>query len=544
MARADAATVSPMLPFLAIVVGTFASEDLTCIATGLLVQRGQIGASAGILACTAGIFAGDVGLWAIGRVFGQAALAWPWTARRLRAHSLTEVRAWLYRHAAGAIVGSRFLPGTRVALYVMSGVLRLPAAVFALWALVGAILWTPTIVLLTATLGDVFVERVTPLVGAGWTSRIATAAAMLIALHAGRLAASPRRRVRAAARLARWRRWEFWPMWLFYAPIAAWIGWLAIRYRGLSTITAANPGMPDGGLVGESKHEILQRLPKDATIDSAGIAPAPPTDRVAALHACADARGWTLPIILKPDVGQRGLGVRLVRDWHQARDYLATVDDAVLAQPYHPGPFEAGIFYYRMPSWQRGRIFSITDKHFPILVGDGASTVEALIWTHPRFRLQADRFAARHREILSRVLEDGERLPLAIAGNHCQGTTFRDGAHLVTPALEARIDSIARAYPGFFVGRFDIRYSDVDAFTSGDDVAIVELNGVTAESTNVYDPAGTLWAAYRVLFRQWAIVFAIGAANRRSGVAPSSMRRLLELVGAHTRRKIACAISD
>src|SRR4051794_8243913 len=207
-----------MFTLIGIVLGTFASEDLTCIATGLLIQRGQIGVSAGVLACTTGIFAGDVGLWAIGRVFGQAALAWPWSARRLRADTLGEARAWLDRHAAGAIVGSRFLPGTRFALYVMSGVLRLPVAVFALWALVGAVLWTPTIVLLTATLGDVFVERITPFVGAGWTSRIAVAAAMLLALHAGRLAASPRRRVRAAAPPPPRRRRGVWPVGVVFRP--------------------------------------------------------------------------------------------------------------------------------------------------------------------------------------------------------------------------------------------------------------------------------------------------------------------------------------
>jgi membrane protein DedA with SNARE-associated domain len=64
-----------IITLLGIIFGTFASEDLTCIATGLLIQRGQVGVSAGILACTAGIFVGDVGLWAIGRVFGRAALA-------------------------------------------------------------------------------------------------------------------------------------------------------------------------------------------------------------------------------------------------------------------------------------------------------------------------------------------------------------------------------------------------------------------------------------------------------------------------------------
>jgi len=533
-----------MLTFLAIVIGTFASEDLTCIAAGLLIQRGQLGVSAGILACTSGIFAGDVGLWAVGRVFGSAALAWPWTARRLRTEKIDDLRGWLIRHAAGTIVASRFLPGTRFALYVLSGVLQVPAIVFMLWALIGAVLWTPTIVLLTATLGDAFVRRIRPLVGAGWSSRLAAAAVMLVLLHLGRVAASRRRRIRLAARLARWRRWEFWPTWLFYSPVALWIACLSLWYRGVSTITAANPGMPDGGLVGESKFDILQQLPPAATIGSAQIAPGPIDDRVSTLRTAADAHAWTLPLVLKPDVGERGAGVRLARDWDEARAYLAAVTQTVLAQPYHAGPFEAGVFYYRMPGWSRGRIFSVTDKRFPILVGDGRSTVETLIWTHPRYRLQADTFVARHGDALTRVLKVGERFPLAIAGNHCQGTTFCEGRHLITPALETRIDEIARAYQGFFVGRFDIRYSDVDAFMSGRDLAIVELNGVTAESTNIYDPASSLWNAYRVLCVQWTIIFAIGAANRALGTPTSSMRRLLDLIRAHRAARIAFAVSD
>jgi hypothetical protein len=197
-----------------------------------------------------------------------------------------------------------------------------------------------------------------------------------------------------------------------------------------------------------------------------------------------------------------------------------------------------------MPGCPRGRIFSITDKHFPVLVGDGVSTIEDLLWAHPRFRLQAATFVVRHREVLTRVLGCGERFPLAIAGNHAQGTLFRDGRHLMTPALEARIDEIARAYPGFYVGRFDIRYSDVDAFTAGHDLAIVELNGATAESTNIYDPDGGLFRAYRLLFRQWAIVFAIGAANRALGAPVSSTGRLIELLRTYQTTPVVFPVSD
>ena len=115
-----------MLTLVVIALGTLVSEDATCIATGLLIQRGHVGITSGILACLSGIYLGDLGLWALGRLCGGAALQWPWAARRLSHQSVGDARAWLERHAAGAIVSSRFLPGTRFALYVVAGILRLP----------------------------------------------------------------------------------------------------------------------------------------------------------------------------------------------------------------------------------------------------------------------------------------------------------------------------------------------------------------------------------------------------------------------------------
>jgi membrane protein DedA with SNARE-associated domain len=533
-----------VLTWLVIVAGTFVSEDATCIATGLLIQRGEIGLTRGILACVAGIYIGDFGLWALGRVSGGALLRWRWTERRLSHRRVQDARDWLNRHAAGAIVGSRFLPGTRFVVYLMAGALGLSGAVFALWSLIAALLWTPTLVLLSASLGDVFAARISPLVGSAWWSRLAAAIVAFMVVQAARTGADRHARRRIGARVARWSRWEFWPTWLFYLPVSVWIAWLAIRHGGLSTITAANPGMPDGGVVGESKFDILQQLPSTWTVPSALIRSGPPGDRLDRLRSECTSRGWQWPLILKPDVGQRGNAVRLVRSWDAAGHYLAAVAAPIVAQPYHEGPYEAGIFYYRMPGTARGRIFSITDKHFPVLIGDGVTPIEALIWSHPRFRLQASTFAARHEPSLGRVLADGERLQLAIAGNHCQGTLFCDGGSLMTPALEQRIDDIARAYPGFFVGRFDVRYADVDAFKAGTDLAIVELNGVTSESTNIYDPNGSLLGAYRTLFRQWSIIFTIGAANRRLGTPVSSWRRLFALVRAHLTAPIPFALSD
>ena len=531
-----------MVTMVALAVSTLGSEDLACLAAALLIQRGQLSAMAGIIACALGILLGDWGLWALGRAGGHALRASPWLAGRLSSQRFDELRTWLNRNDGIAIVGSRFLPGTRLPLYVTAGIVEMPATRFVLWTLVAVSVWTPSVVLSAAWSAEIASASSSTLAG-DWLAPAAVACLLVLWRQSPRLyKALPLQQ--ASARLARWRRWEFWPMWLFYSPVVVWTGLLAVRYGGFGTITAANPGITDGGVVGESKFEILSKLPADCTIPAVLVRPGPLADRVQHVRRSLHEREWTFPLIVKPDVGQRGVGVRLARSIDDVSDYLARLEAAVIVQPYHEGPFEAGVFYYRMPGWSRGRILSITDKRFPFVVGDGQSTLENLIWAHPRYRLQASLFLERHAASGARVLEQGERFQLAIAGNHAQGTMFCDGSHLQTVALERRIDKIAVAYPGFFVGRFDIRYRNVDEFKAGRDIAVVELNGATAESTNIYDPRASLVGAYRQLFRQWSIVFAIGAANRERGAAVTTTRRLLNLINTHLKTEVAFAISD
>jgi membrane protein DedA with SNARE-associated domain len=537
--------------FLTLLAATFVSEDLACISAGLLIREGRIGFAAGVGACAAGILLGDLGLWAAGRYARRTAGRVAWVARWVGRLPLEDTRGWLEMHAAGAMLASRFMPGTRLPLYVCAGVAGMSFRAFAGWAAVAVLLWTPALVWFSTGAGDLVLDPVTRIGVPAPAAQAGLAVGLFLLLKglrplAARFRGAPGRSGPSAwfPRLARWSRWEFWPMWLFYAPVAVWILLLAIRHRGVATITASNPGIPDGGVVGESKFQIPSKLPPASTIPAALLAPEPTSVRVTQLLSLMAERGWAFPVVLKPDVGQRGVGVRLVRNADDVRQYCAADPGAIIAQPYHPGPFEAGIFYYRFPWQTRGRIFSITDKHFPVVTGDGSSTLEALIWAHPRYRLQASTFLARHHASLGRVLPAGGRLQLAIAGNHAQGTLFRDGRHLWTPELERRVDAIAQSYPGFFVGRFDVRYSDPVAFRGGEDLAIVELNGATAESTDIYDPDRSLLGAYRTLFHQWSIVFAIGAANRQAGAAVTPHRRLFELVRLHLRSAPAFSLSD
>jgi hypothetical protein len=346
----------------------------------------------------------------------------------------------------------------------------------------------------------------------------------------------PSRLDRFRITLRRWSRWEFWPAWLVYALLLPQLVRLSLRHRSLTIFAAANPGMPLGGFVGESKLEILKRLPREWTVPTHAIEPDAVDARLDALDSLARVHELCFPLVLKPDVGERGTDVKLVRNPAEAAAYFARVRSRVLVQPYHPGPFEAGIFYVRRPGEPRGMIFSITDKVQPRVTGDGRSSLRSLIWRDPRLALQAATLLQQLGPAADRVPSSGERVLLSIAGNHCRGTMFLDGHALITPALERRIDEIARSYEGFFFGRFDLRYANPADFANGEGFRIVELNGVLSESTNIYDPSWSLRRGLRTLADQWTLAFEIGAANAKRGTPIPRVRELLDAALSHRRR--------
>ncbi len=339
-----------------------------------------------------------------------------------------------------------------------------------------------------------------------------------------------------SARAGRLVRWEFWPSWVLYALLIPHFVHLAVKHRSLTIFTSANPGIPLGGLVGESKWDILSQLPQDVIVPTAVLEPESADARCAELARLMKSRQWSYPVILKPDVGERGSGVRLVRSPQVALNYFKKHPERILVQTYHPGPFEAGVFYVRLPSKKHGRIFSITDKVPPRVVGDGRSSLETLVWRHPRLRLQASVFLGRLAHEAQRVPHSGEDVLLAVAGNHCQGTMFCDGARLMTPAVARAIDRIARATPGFCFGRFDIRYESAEEFRAGRGFRIIELNGVLSESTNIYDPAFGLFRGLGVLAHQWTLAFRIGSENAARGAHKATVREVLHEVIRHRAR--------
>lgn len=507
---------------------TFVQEDAPTVSAALLSAAGSLNTATGFLGCFFGIWIGDALLYLAARGFGRPVLDRPWAGRFLNPASVARSEQWFAERGTWLLFSSRLIPGTRLPTYLAAGFMRVPFSKFLLVTGIAVAAWTVTIFLLARTFGSRLVGFLERWQGGGWVL-LTVGLALLVVLRLSMKLADAKNRRRIVVAFGRWRRWEFWPAWLFYIPVFINYLWLAIRYRGFTLPTAANPGIFSGGIVGESKIATLRELhvtSSEFTAEARLIEGASVEERQAAFQRLITAYDISYPLILKPDVGQRGVGVKLIRDERRAHEYLTSTNAPLICQRYAPGPQEIGVFYYRFPGEPRGRIFSITEKVFPTVVGDGIRNVEELIWADPRARFIADKYLARLDGRQGEVLPKGETLKLVEAGNHAQGCIFQDGMHLCSEDLERRIDEISQKMNGFFIGRYDIRYASQADLRAGHNFQIIELNGAASEATSIYDARYSLWSAYRTLFRQWELVFAIGAANRRLGSAPTALALL------------------
>ena len=503
------------LAALAIVGGAFVSEDAATITAATLAAASVLDVRLSFLSAVAGLWVGDLGVYGVVRL-------WKEKARKPRWYLQAEDSLQGNGSGAGGdwpLALSRFFPGTRLPAYVSAGLNRMPFLRYAGITWLTAVIWTAVVfaaIRIFPAQAQTARERIALL---GFAGLAAFVVLLLWKSQGVRLRASVDRLWQNAVR------WEFWPAWLFYAPVTAMCAWLGIRYRGISLPTIANLNQKNGGIVGESKMEILHELMKSSSESTARawlIAAGSAAERLARIESFLEMYGVSFPFVLKPDTAQRGAGFRKVHSLEDAKNYLAVVAEPLVMQEYAAGPNETGIFYYRFPGAARGEIFGITRKRFPSVTGDGIHSLEQLIEQDDRARFLQRVYVKRLGAAATRIPEAGENVRLVEAGNHCQGCIFEDGWDLYSESLRRAIDEISQKITGIYVGRFDVRYTTDEAFRAGAEFQIIELNGAASEATNLYDAKNSLWTAYRTLYRQWKLIYAIGSENRKRGAEPRS----------------------
>jgi len=501
-----------------IVLGAFISEDGATITAATLAASSVIDFRLAFLSAFAGLWGGDLGVYALTRRIAPRIMRHRWFAgwfpkEKTRKSNPSGSNGLL------SLALSRFLPGTRLPAYVSAGLDRMPVLAFAAITAASAVAW---IVLVFATI------QLAPSRSSSAKQQLALFSLFGLGLFA--LLSAWRRwghRIRRSLSISfdRVVRWEFWPAWLFYSPVAVICVWLGLRYRGFSLPTIANLNQKNGGIVGESKIGILQTLMEtspELTSDGYPVPTGSTQERIEIIEELCCRHEIRFPFVLKPDTAQRGAGFRKIESFGQLENYVVQVPGPLILQRYVQGPKEAGIFYYRFPREQRGHIFSITRKQFPVVVGDGRRSLRELIESDPRARLIARTYLERFGSAVDRILPRGESMRLVEAGNHCQGCIFKEGEDLYSEKLRNAFDEISQKLPGFYIGRYDIRYSSDEELRAGRGFQVIELNGAASEATNIYDEGNSLWSAYETLYRQWKLVFQIGATNRSRGHRPTN----------------------
>lgn len=518
-----------LIALFAIALATLASEDLACIAAGLLVARGLISLPQGITAAFAGIWLGDMALYAAGRFGGSHLIR----RRPLRwfigEKSIEYARSFLTRKGGMAILISRFTPGLRLPLYVASGVVKAPALKIATWFFMAGILWSIPVVSLTAYFGQRATDWLMDLNVALFPLAILLLVSVYLFLKITSHLMTHRGRRILLSKWQRTIRWEFWPPYIFYPPLALIVIWHALRRGRPLAATAVNPAIPHGGIAGESKSMILDHLlPSGTVIPFLKLPDGDSSEKTAA------ANSWHtgFPLVIKPDVGERGRDVVILKNQEELEAEIRRRNMPTLIQHYAEGA-EFGVFYIRHPEQEHGYIFSITTKIMTSVTGDGVKTLEELILDDDRAFLSQKHFRTIHADKLSWTPENGETVSLAKLGSHCRGALFLNGSQLITPQLEAEIHRIASAFKGFYFGRFDLRCSDEEALKRGEGIRVIELNGLTSEATHIYHPHTPLLYAYKTLVSQWTQAIEIGNHNAKHGADVSKWSEIISVISCH-----------
>lgn len=307
--------------------------------------------------------------------------------------------------------------------------------------------------------------------------------------------------------------WEHWPTYMFYIPLIPYYLFKAFRAGHPVYYLVVNPALKYSGNGTESKYKTLELLPENYRPKS--ILVGPDSDFNSVVLSLINAK-ISYPLIAKPDIGFRGYLVKLVPNENSLRTYLKNNKIAVILQEFINLPNECGIFYYRYPDSEHGHITSITLKEFSTITGNGKDTLSKLILNDQRAYLYYELFSNIHQKKMNSIPKEGEKVKLSSIGNHSKGTRFINGNRLIDAELEHTFDRIAKSIEGFYYGRFDMKYRSWEELKNGENFKILELNGIIAEPTHIYDPENASYLkAVKNIKYHWQLMNAIALINHK-----------------------------
>ncbi len=310
--------------------------------------------------------------------------------------------------------------------------------------------------------------------------------------------------------------WEHWPSPLFYIPILPYYFKCAYQAKSLTFILNTNPAIKYSGHGMESKYDVLQLFPKNLIPKTIKVHP---NSSLKSILYYLKNEQINFPIIAKPDIGFRGLLVKKINTPSDLQSYINTIDVDILLQEWIDFPNECGLFYTRIPGEKKGTITSLTLKKFLKVYGDGRSSLEELILREERASIYLDVLKKIHKENIYKIPEKDKEITLTVIGNHSKGTQFLNGNHLINEELIESFNTLNNNSKGWYYGRLDIKYHNFEDLILGKNYKILELNGILAEPTHIYDasiPNASYISAVKTIKEHWRIINKIATINNKS----------------------------
>ncbi len=263
---------------------------------------------------------------------------------------------------------------------------------------------------------------------------------------------------------------------------------------------------------GEGKREMYDQLPAGSFPNTIYAKPGDPENEL-----LDQVRShFSLPLVVKPDVGMKGLWFERIDSWEEFIVYHRAVPVEYVIQEWVDWPAEVSVFYYRHPKHRTGVISGFIHKTLLQVVGDGKATLLQLIQNHPKASGRLEELTPRHESQFERILAEGEIYLLSHAANHNRGAFFYNLSDRITSEMVERFDVLSHQTK-FYYGRYDLKVKSIDDFCSGGAFSILEFNGCGAEPNHIYDCGMTLWQAYRVILHHWKVMFEISRHNHENG---------------------------
>ncbi|MGD0582986.1 MAG: VTT domain-containing protein [Bacteroidales bacterium] len=543
---------------------TFIHEDAAILAAGFAKVEHGLPLIYAYAPVYIGIVCGDVLIYGMGRM----AQTNKWLKSKIIGPKVERVKVWLESHLVRVLVVCRLTPGLLFPTFVACGWFKIPFWRFTTVSILAGAVYSSIVLTIVILFGHLVLFHL-----GYWAWATLAVIVILVTVRNSRKARWSKATEQAMGDLPPSffeviRRYmptrkhvfsgmpslkdlkkyvstaERIPNSILYIPVGLRWLMLAIRYRSITLPTVSNPMIETGGFMGESKASVLDMVGEDlrdwvsefVILHRNGDLP---DEQLKNAEAMMQGKSLTYPIVAKPDIGWNGYGVQLVEDKVQLVKYITAFPEGesfLLQRPVlHDG--EAGIFYVRIPGEENGRIYSITLRYFPFVVGNGKSTLRQLIHNDERTKLRADFYLGEKgnhlgfgKDDLEHVPAEGELIRLAFIGSLRVGGLYRDAGYLITPALTERFDTIARSMPEFYYGRFDIRFESTDLLKEGKGFKIIEINGAGAEAIQAWDPDVPLKKLYSEFFRAQSLLFRVAALNRQRGYKPMPLKAFLKAI--------------